>query len=153
MPLFERPSAIRAGTSRSRPVSWPTGLAGRARRSSRETIVGSITHSPSCTRVKRVGEHAHPGHAFLEQVTGTARVLLDQPHRVARLEVVGQDQHPHVRMRRADFPGGDRALIGIGGDRGVGPRQLDLAARLPAVPALPMCSAGSRTWPPRGAGS
>ena len=80
---------------------------------------------------ERVGQDTHAGHAFLEQVADPARVLLDQPHRVVRLEVVGQDEHPSVRMRCADFLGGDEAFVGVGGrhldidDRDVGARELD----------------------------
>src|SRR6185312_15904410 len=85
---------------------------------------------------QRVSEHTHAGHALLEQVTGPARVLFEEPHRVVRLKVVGQDEHPDIRMRRADFLGGDEALIGVGGrhldidDRDVGAGQLDFAAQL-----------------------
>jgi hypothetical protein len=51
--LFERPSAIRASTSRSRSVSTASCLAGRARLTRRATIVGSITHSSSRSRIAR----------------------------------------------------------------------------------------------------
>src|SRR5215472_13224963 len=85
---------------------------------------------------QRVSEHTHTGHALLEQVTDPARVLFEEPHRVVRLKEVGQDEHPDIWMRRADFLGGDEALIGVGGrhldidDRDVGAGQLDFAAQL-----------------------
>jgi len=43
---------------------------------------------------ERVGEHTHAGHAFLAQIADPALVLLDQPHRVARLEVAGPGEQP-----------------------------------------------------------
>ena len=114
MPLFERPSAIKASTSRSRSVSWPTGLAVRARRR-RPGDDRRVDHALALVHAReRVGQHAHAGHAFLEQVADPAWVVLDQPHRVMRLEVVGQDEHPDVRVRRADFLGGDEAFVGVG---------------------------------------
>src|SRR5215470_2453364 len=92
MPLLEQPSAIRASTSRSRPASRPRGLAGRARRRSRETMARVDHAFAPVPPGERAGEHTHAGHAFLEQIADPALMLLDQPHRVARLEVAGQDE-------------------------------------------------------------
>jgi hypothetical protein len=50
MALFERPSAISPSTSRS--VSSSSGPSSRGRFRSRETIVGSMTHSPSSIRLR-----------------------------------------------------------------------------------------------------
>jgi len=64
---------------------------------------------------ERVGQHANAGDAFLQQVSDPARVLLDQPHRVARLEVVGEDEHPDAWIRGPDFLGRDESFVGVGG--------------------------------------
>jgi len=47
---LDRPSAIRASTSRSRPVRLCNGLSARGRATSRATTSGSITDSPRATR-------------------------------------------------------------------------------------------------------
>lgn len=80
---------------------------------------------------ERVGQDTHAGHAFLEQVADPARVLLDQPHRVVRLKMVGGDEHLDIGMRGADFLSSDEALVGVSrrhldiDDRDVGAREFD----------------------------
>src|SRR5215471_741600 len=91
---------------------------------------------------ERISKHAHAGHAFLEQVTSTARMLLDELHRVVRLQVMGQDEHPDAWMGRMQLLGGDQALVGVGwrhpdvNDRDVGPRQLYFAVQFPGCACL-----------------
>ena len=160
MPSLEWPSAISASTSRSRSVSSSSGLSSRGRPTSRATIVGSRTHSPSSMRSQRVDEHGDVRDALLEQVAGALGVLLEQAHRVARLEVVREHEHADLGMRAADLLRGDEALVGVRrrhrdvDDRDVRARQLDASRRARRrVAALPTtsspASASSRARPSR----
>jgi hypothetical protein len=59
---------------------------------------------------------------------------VEQAHGIARLQVVGEDEHAHRGVEAADFLGGHQPLVGVGGwhldvdDRHVGAVQLDAAA-------------------------
>src|SRR5262249_23377434 len=53
--------------------------------------------------------------AFFKQVADPFGVLLEQPHGVVRLDVLGQDEHPDARVLGPDLPGGDQALVGVCG--------------------------------------
>ena len=128
MPSFEWPSAISASTSSSRWLSSSSGLAlARApyeprddRRVDDALAVGDA--------LQRVDEHGDVGHALLEQVAGALGVLLEQAHRVVRLEVVGEHEHADVAGASARISlRGDEPLVGVGrrhpdvDDRDVGP--------------------------------
>ena len=97
MPAFEWPSAISARTSRSRSrqlveralLARPAHEPGDDRRVEHALAVGDAA--------ERVDEHGDVRHALLQQVAATLRVLLEQAHRVARLDVVGQDEHADAR--------------------------------------------------------
>jgi hypothetical protein len=41
-------------------------------------------------------------------------VLLEQAHRVARLDVLGEDEHAHLRVLGPDLLCGDEAFVGVG---------------------------------------
>ena len=136
MPWLEWPSAISASTSRSRSVSSSSGPCARRALISRDTIVGSTTHSPSSMRRSASTSTASVGHALLEQVADALGRLLEQPQRVARLEVVGEHEHADVGVLAADLLRGDEPVVGVAGrhadveDRHVRPRQRDAAQRL-----------------------
>ena len=69
MPALERPSAIRPRNWSSRSVSRvERRVRSASARSNLATIVGSMTHSPSCDAAQRVHEHGDVGNLFLEQV-------------------------------------------------------------------------------------
>ena len=74
-------------------MSSSSGSWRRRRPTSRETIVGSMTVSPSPSRRSASTSMRDVEDALLEQVADPLRVLLEQPHRVARLDVLRQDQH------------------------------------------------------------
>src|SRR5262249_4217868 len=65
-----------------------------------------------------------------------------EPHRVVRLQVMGQDEHPDAWMGRVDLLRGDQALVGVGGrhldvnDRDVGACQLHFAVQFPGCACL-----------------
>jgi hypothetical protein len=122
-------------------VSWLT--AGGAERGAGAGDDRRVDHALALVHARDASASTpHAGHAFLEQVADTPWVMLDQPHRVMRLKVVGQDEHPDVRVRRADFLGGDEAFVGVGrrhldvDDRDVGACQRDFAAQFPGGPGL-----------------
>ena len=97
---FERPSAMSASTSRSRGVSAlervVVALGGRAaaRRAS-----GRAPSRPSATRRSGVDELGEVDHAVLEQVADAPAGSREQRHRVARLDVLREDEHADVRVR------------------------------------------------------
>ena len=111
---LERPSAISASTSRSRSVSSSSGPRARLRATRRDTIVG-IDHALALADPpQRVGEHGDVGHALLEQVARALGHVLQQPHRVVRLEVVREHEHADLRVAAADLLGGDEPVVGVG---------------------------------------
>ena len=85
---------------------------------------------------QRVDQHREVGHALLEQVADALGRVLEQPQRVARLEVVGEHEHADVGVLAADLLRGDEPVVGVAGrhadveDRHVRPRQRDAAQRL-----------------------
>jgi DNA-binding CsgD family transcriptional regulator len=52
--------------------------------------------------------------AFFEQVADPFGVVFEQPHRVVRLDVLGQDPHADGGVPVADLLGGGQALVGVG---------------------------------------
>src|SRR3954464_3284159 len=83
-------------------------------------------------------------------------MLLDQAHRVARLKVVGEDEHADLGML-ADLVGGDEPFVGLRGrhfdvdDRDVRVVTSTLRCSSSAVPTFPTTSnrvSGSRRSSP-----
>ena len=91
---------------------------------------------------ERVGEQREIRDAFFEQVANPGWVLLDQPHCVAGVEVVREDEHSGLWVCGADLVGGDETLVGVGGwhldvdDRDIGSCELDLAQQLGGIADL-----------------
>ena len=143
---LDRPSATRASTSRSRSVSSASGSSRRRRPNSRATIVGSITRLALGDPAQRVDEHRDVEDALLEQVADALGVLLEQPQRVARLDVLGEHQHADVGVLGADPLRRDQALVGVGrrhpdvDDRGVRAARAGPAAAALGVAAWPTTS-------------
>ena len=61
----------------------------------------------------RIDDHAAVGHALLEQVADPRRVLLDQAHRVADVEVLRQHEDAGRRVLGTDPLRRDQALVGV----------------------------------------
>ena len=130
---FESPSATRPRTSRSRGVKSASGSSRRcaaeeARDDRRVDDRLSVGDPP-----QRVDEDRDVEDALLEQVADPLRVLLEQPQRVARLDVVREEEHADRRDARcADLLRGDEALVGVRrrhadvDDRDVRPLEADL---------------------------
>src|SRR5216683_497606 len=80
--------------------------------------------------------------AFFEQVADPFGMLFEQPHGVAGLDVLGEDEHPGTGMLGADLLRGDEALVGVGGrhadvdDGGVGLGGADRAQQRGGVAGL-----------------
>ena len=76
-----------------------------------------------------VDENGNVEYALLEQVADPLWMVLDQPQRVAWLDVVGEKQHANIGVLGPDRLGGTEALIGVRrrhanvDDGGVGPFQ------------------------------
>src|SRR3954453_4074880 len=112
MPVLERPSAISSSTSRSRGVSSASGSSRRWRPTSWLTTPGSTALPPSPARIPRPPPLPHPPHrrgelvdirhAILQQVADTLTRLRQQLHRIPRLHVLAQHQHPHLRIPLTD---------------------------------------------------
>src|SRR5206468_2423124 len=60
---------------------------------------------------QRVGEDGDIRDTLLQQVSRSRRLLLQQPQRVNRLDVLREDEHPDARMAFADSVRGDESLI------------------------------------------
>jgi hypothetical protein len=86
--------------------------------------------------LERVDEHRDVRYALLEQVARSLGCLFEQAHRVARLEVVRQHEHPDIRMAAPDLLRGDQPVVGVAGwhadvdDRHVRPGQRHAAQGL-----------------------
>ena len=82
---------------------------------------------------ERVDEDGGIADAILEQVAGPLGMLLEQPHREARLDVVRQHEHADVRVELADALRRDDPLVRVRrrhadvDDRAVGPGRRDSA--------------------------
>ena len=62
---------------------------------------------------QRVDEHRGIADAVLEQVAGALGVLLEQPHREARLDVLGEHEHADPGVELPDPLRGDDPLVGV----------------------------------------
>ena len=108
---FDRPSAIRARTSCSRSVSSASGSGSRGRRRASRRWSGR-GRTPFDDWLESVDEHGDVRHPLLEQIPGPLGVLLEETHRVARLQVLRQHEHAHIRMRGPNGLGRDESLVG-----------------------------------------
>ena len=63
---------------------------------------------------QRVGEHGDIRDALLQQVAGPLGHLLQQPHRVVRLQVMREHEHPDLRVAAADLLRGHQPVVGVG---------------------------------------
>src|SRR5918995_1991052 len=115
MPWLECPSAISASTSRSRAVSWASGPAFLRWLTRRDTIVGSMTHSPSPIRCSASASEPISDTRSSEQIAGALRQLLDERHGVSGLQVVRQDEDPDLREAAPDLLSGEQPLVGVAG--------------------------------------
>ena len=114
MAWFDRPSAIRARTARSRSVRSSSGT--RARRpTSTATTAGSITEPPRGDPSDRVGEIVEVGDPVLEQIADAAGTIAHQAHGERGLDVLGQDEDADRRpVFRADRLGRTQPFVGVG---------------------------------------
>ena len=108
---FERPSATRASTSRSRSERLVDriGLAPPREQPRDDRRVDDRLARGQAP--ERLDEDGRVGDALLEEVAGALGALLEQPHREARLDVLREHEHRHVGMALADSLGGDDALV------------------------------------------
>jgi hypothetical protein len=60
---------------------------------------------------QRVGEHGEIRHPLLQKVARPCGRLLEQPHRVARLQVVREDEDADLGVPAADLLRGDEAVV------------------------------------------
>ena len=65
-------------------------------------------------RWRGVDEDRDVGHPVLQQVTDPFGVVLEQPERVPRLEILRQHEHADLGMLGSDRVGGDEAFVGVG---------------------------------------
>jgi hypothetical protein len=90
-----------------------------------------------------------PVDTLLEQTAGAARALVDEPQRVVRLDVLGEDEHADIGMGRGDLRGGLQSLGGVGrrhpdvDDRGVGGSWLTAATSASLVPTAAVTETGA----------
>lgn len=90
---------MRPKTSRSRSVSSASGSTRRRRPTRRENR--RIDHGLAFRdSAERVDEDRDGVDTLLQQVADPLGVLLEQPHRVARLDVLREDEHPDLPDER-----------------------------------------------------
>ena len=70
---------------------------------------------PSVDAMYRVDERGDVGDPVLEQVAAGSWQLLEQPHRVAGLDVLGQHQHADIRVGGTDGRRRAETFVGEGG--------------------------------------
>ena len=109
MPAFERPSAMRPSTSRSRgrQVSeWVVAAPGADELVDESRIHDRSSPDDSVEALQKVG---HVGHPALQQVAGSL-ASRKQVNRLVDLHVSGQHDDAGVRHLGADHPGGIKPL-------------------------------------------
>ena len=139
---FERPSAISSSTSRSRGESSSSG-------SSRRCLPDELADDGRIERRAALGdapdgrgELLHVGHAVLEQVADALGALREELHRVARLDVLGEDEHAGGRVPLADLLRRAQPFVGLGrrhpdvDDRDIGLVHRDVAQQVLGVSRL-----------------
>ena len=82
----------------------------RCRPIMRDTMVGSMTVSPSCDPAEGVDEDGAVEDSFLEDVADSFGLVLDEPHGVARLDVLGEHEDADVVGARRGSAWRRRAL-------------------------------------------
>ena len=95
--------------------------------SSSERILAALaTHEPRHDRrvdhalpvddpPQRVDEHGDVEDPLLQQVADALRMVLEQPHRVGRLEVLRENEHADPRVLRADACRRPEPFVGVRG--------------------------------------
>ena len=109
-----RPSAIKASTSRSRPLSPARVSVRREAPISWVTTSGSRAVPPDATRTRASTKSADVCDPVLEQVADPGRAAGQQLGGVAGLDVLGEDQDPHAGMAPAQGEGGPQPFVGEG---------------------------------------
>src|SRR4051794_36058516 len=94
----------------------------RAQRGQRSVFAGACQEAGHDLRVEggaaaghasqRAGELLDVADAVLEQVAEPFGALREEPHGGPRLDVLGEDHHPHPRMPRADLVRGAQPFVG-----------------------------------------
>ena len=142
MAWFERPSAIRARISCSRPVRSPRALPSPAAEQLGH-YVRVDDRSAAGDPPDGAGELRDVGHAVFEQVADTGRRVVKQLDRLPRLHVLGQDQDANAGMLGADPLRREEPVVGVGrrhpdvGDHNVGLVPCDQRAERVSVTCLP----------------
>ena len=104
----------RARAPRARARSARRGRAGALAATSRETMVGSITHSPSSMRRSASAVTATSEMRSLSKVARAFGNLLEEPGGVAPVRVVREHEHSHARVA-ADLVRREQAVIAVVG--------------------------------------
>ena len=139
---FERPSAIRPSTSRSRAVRRLERVLAPAAAEQQRDDLGVERRAAARHAPDSVGERVHVRHAILEQVAGALGGLREQLERVGLLDVLREHEHRRARVLGADPVGGAQALVGVGrrhpdvDHRDVGMVGSDLAQQILGVAGL-----------------
>ena len=114
MPWFERPSAIRARTSRSRGVSSAKRIDPTA---PGEQLVDDRPVDDALTggdSLHGVEELLHTADSLLHQVADPFGPLLDEPERVGGLEVLREHENRRLRIPRTDLACRTQPFVGVG---------------------------------------
>ena len=109
---FESPSATSASTSRSRSESSSRGRLASASEQPRDDARVddrlAVRQPP-----ERVDEDRGIADALLEQVAGALGILLEESHREARLDVLGEHEHADLGVEFTDPLRGDDPLVRV----------------------------------------
>ncbi len=114
IPAFDRPSAIRLSTSRSRGVRAANGSRRRDRWRSWAIDLGVEGSTTVCYPVDGGDELPDIGDAFFEEVPEADRRVGEQFGGVALLDVLRQHQHRRSGPHPAQFDRRPQPLIGVG---------------------------------------
>ena len=142
MARFERPSAIRPSTSRSRGRELVERVVAAAAAEQLRDDLGVERGAALADAPHRVHEPLDVGDAVLEQVADALGAVREQLERVPLLDVLRQHEHAGLRLPLADRGGGAQALVGVGrrhadvDDGDVGLVRRDLAQQVLGVARL-----------------
>src|SRR6266699_3125349 len=64
-----------------------------------------------CNAANGVREHGDVGDTVFEEVADSLGVLLEQPRRIARLNVLRENEDAYLRIEPADLLGSDQPLV------------------------------------------
>ena len=123
---FDMPSAMSPSTSRSLAVKSASGSSRPPAADESRDDRGVDDRLALRQTPQSVDEDGNVEDALLEQVADAFREFLDQPHRIACLDVLGEDENGCLWLLGPDCLGRDEALVGVGGrhpdvdDRDVG---------------------------------